>query len=104
MIIQSIADYRRAIRVGPYAWPGGYPVFFVMSDGESLSFKAAKSERRLILEALADHASGNRHESSGWRPIALEINFEDSRLYCAHSGELIESAYGELEEESENEL
>ena len=97
MNIQSIADYRRALRVGPYAWPGGYPLHFVMSDGESLSFKAAKSERRLILEALADHASGNRYEFSGWRPVALEINWDDCELYCAHSGELIESAYGEPE-------
>jgi hypothetical protein len=91
MEIKSISDYRAAIRNGPYAWPGGYPTFFVMSDGDALSFEAAKSERRAILEALRDHAN------SGWRPVAFEINYEDGELYCSHTGKRIESAYAEPE-------
>jgi hypothetical protein len=77
------------MRNGAYAWPGGYPMFFVMGDGEAISFKAAKAERRNILEALRDH------DSSGWRPVAFEINWEDDTLTCAHTNEPIESAYGE---------
>jgi hypothetical protein len=94
MNINSISDFRRAMRHGAYAWPGGYPCYFVMSDGEALSFKAAKVERRLLLEALVDYAT-NEHERSGWRPVAVEVNWEDETLVCAHTNEPIESAYSE---------
>lgn len=85
----SIADFRRDMRHGPYAWPGGYPLYFVMSDGAALSFKAARSNARLILGAIQDG------DSSGWCPIGLDINYEDANLYCADSGERIPSAYAD---------
>ena len=88
MNINSISDFRRAVRNGPYAWPGGYPLYFVCSDGEALSFAAAKQERRLILEALRDN------DRSGWRVVGVDTNWEDAELRCAHTGELIEAAYG----------
>lgn len=83
----SISDFRRDIRA-PYAWPGGYPRYFLCSDGEALSFDAARANRRLILEAIRDC------DSSGWRVQACPINWEDSDLVCSDSGKLIESAYG----------
>ena len=89
MPITSICDFRKAIRNGAYAWPGGYPLFFVMADGEALSFEAAKENHREILEALAH---GQRND--GWKPVAFEINWEDSSLICAHTGKAIRSAYG----------
>ena len=89
MIIELISDLRKAFRNGPYAWPGGYPCFFVLADGELLSFAAAKANRRRLIEALADYRT-NRHELSGWRPVALEINWEDSELICVDSGTVIE--------------
>jgi len=95
MPINTLSDFRRAMRHGPYAWPGGYPAYFVMSDGGALSFAAARSERRQIIAALADYQNGNRRERSGWRPVALEINWEDSELACAHTGKPIEAAYTE---------
>lgn len=94
MEINSISDYRAAIRNGAYAWPGGYPLYFVMSDGEAMSFAAGKKERRCILEALRDYQT-NKHERSGWRPVAIEVNWEVPDLYCAHTNERIESAYAE---------
>lgn len=84
----SISDFRRDIRA-PYAWPGGYPRFFITSDGESLSFDSARENRRLILEAIRDR------DDSGWRVVACEINWENPDEYCAHSGARIESAYAE---------
>lgn len=87
MQINTISDFRAAMRQGPYAWPGGYPCFFAMSDGEALSFAAAKAERRQLLEALA------ARDNSGWRPVALEINWEDPDLICAHTNAPIECAY-----------
>jgi hypothetical protein len=89
MTIETISDFRKAMRHGPYAWPGGYPCYFITSDGAALSFKTARNERRLILEAIRDRDNG------GWRVIGFDINWEDSELVCDHTGEHIESAYGE---------
>jgi hypothetical protein len=88
MLINSISDFRRAVRNGPYAWPGGYPLYWVMGDGEACMFRVAKDERRAMLEALRDG-----QPCDPWRPVALEVNYEDASLYCAHRGERIESAY-----------
>jgi hypothetical protein len=87
MLINSVSDFRKAIHHGPYAWPGAYPYYFITSDGAALSFKAAKQERRNILEAI------HTHTSNGWRIVAIEINWEDSSLLCDHTNERIESAY-----------
>lgn len=89
MVIKTISDFRAAMRNGAYAWPGGYPLYFVMDDGEALSFKAAKENVRLILESIAYDCR------DGWRAVALDINWEDQDLVCAHTGERIESAYGD---------
>jgi hypothetical protein len=86
----TISDFRRIVRNGPYAWPGGYPLYWVMADGEPVAFRVANTEcRRQMLEALA---GAGEHD---WRPIGVEINWEDANLFCAHTGERIESAYAE---------
>lgn len=87
-------QFCEALRAGPYAWPGGYPCYFLLSDGETLSFKAAREEIRLVIGAIIDGRE-NPHETSGWRVVAVDINWEDEDMVCAHSGERIESAYGE---------
>lgn len=74
----------------PYAWPGGYPRYFVCADGEALSFDSAKLNQALIVDAIRDN-----EPRSEWRVIGCEINWEDPDLVCAHSGGRIESAYGE---------
>jgi hypothetical protein len=89
MTIETVHDFRRAIRSGPYAWPGGYPAYFICSDGAALSFAAARDNRRAILEAIATRSR------DGWRVVAVEINWEDSELTCDHTGSRIASAYGD---------
>jgi hypothetical protein len=89
MEIKCISDFRKAMRNGPYAWPGGYPCYFITSDGAALSFKAARQEVRNILWSIA------HKQNDGWRVVGFDINYEDSSLYCDHTGEQIESAYGE---------
>jgi hypothetical protein len=96
MNIKTIQDFRRAIRNGPYAWPGGYPLFFLMADGGVISFAAAKAERRQILEAMSGQGWGDM-----WTPVAFEVNWEDSCLICDHSNARIESAYAEEEAETD---
>ena len=90
MLINSISDFRRAVRNGPYAWPGGYPLYWIMADGGACEFKVAKTERRAFLQALRDN-----WRSDQWRPVALEVNWVDADLWCDHTGERIESAYAD---------
>lgn len=89
MQIFTISDFRRAMRIGPYAWPGGYPLYFVTADGAALSFAAARAECRNILQAIAWDDT-----YSGWRVIGMDVNWEDSELICDHTGDRIASAYG----------
>ena len=71
-----------------FAWPGGYPLYFVTADGEALSFEAAIAERRQVIRAI-----GHDEKRSGWRIVAVETNWEDTNLRCSHTNKLIECAY-----------
>lgn len=95
MLIQSISDFRLAIRQGSHCAIGGYPLAFHMADGESICPGCAKANRR---ECLAELAAGPHAGAGGWTPVALEINFEDPNLICAHCNARIPSAYAEPEE------
>jgi hypothetical protein len=84
------ADQFAADLKEPYAWPGGYPRYFVCSDGAAIAFKTAHEQRWQI--RLAIRTNDNY---SGWQVVACAINWEDPDLYCDHTGERIESAYAE---------
>lgn len=85
----TLGEYRAAIRSGPYAWPGGYPLFFICDDGGALCFTCAKKERRNIISSIAWNVR------DGWKVAAVDVNWEDTELYCDHCSKPIESAYGE---------
>lgn len=85
----TTTELKNAIRTGKYAWPGGYPKYFVTNDGEAMSFDSVKENYRLVLDSVKH---GN---SDGWCVVDVDINWEDDYLTCCHSGEIIESAYGE---------
>ena len=92
MDIKTTKDLKTALRNGQWAWPGGYPLYFITSDGAALSFDAVRSEYRQVINAI-------RHRlNDGWRVVAVEINYEDSGLYCDHTGQRIQSAYSDDEE------
>lgn len=84
----TIGTFRCDIRTGRYAWPGGYPTYFICNDGAALCYDCAKDNRRLILEAIRDRGH------SGWRVIRHDVNWEDEELTCDYCGKTIESAYG----------
>ena len=82
-------DLKNALRSGPYAWPGGYPLYFIASDGEALSFAAVRENLRAVLDSMRNGID------DGWAVIGCEVNWEDPALFCAHSSARIESAYAE---------
>lgn len=87
MRLETLADVKAAVRAGPYAWPGGYPLYFVMADGAAVSFAGIIREWRNV---AADTMAG---AMSCWQPVALEVNYETPGLFCDITGELIPAAY-----------
>lgn len=74
--------------VPAFAWPGGYPLFYVCKDGGVLSPEAVQAELALVLAAEADG-------DDQWHVIAMDANWEDTNLYCDHTGNRIPSAYAD---------
>lgn len=74
-----------------YAWPGGYPLFILLEDGEPLCPDCARANFRQIARDTRDHAR------SGWDAAGVDIHWEGEPLQCAHCNGDIESAYGEPE-------
>jgi hypothetical protein len=70
----------------PFAWPGGYPLHAITSDGGCLCRHCCASERLSI-------ATTTGHD--GWSVTDLAVNWEDPELFCDHCSERIESAYAE---------
>jgi len=61
-----------------FAWPGGYPIFYIDRDGTAICPRCANHKR--------------------WydkRIIGADINYEDDSLYCENCNKRIESAYAE---------
>jgi hypothetical protein len=73
--IKLVRDFVR----NPYAWPGGYPKYLVLQDGGVLCRHCTKSEYHLVCDAA--RAPEYR---TGWEPVGVDINWEDSELTCDH--------------------
>lgn len=86
---RTINELKNAIR-NPYTWPGGYPVYIVMQDGEMLCHDCARKEYQLILE------STRMEDRSGWQCIGAQILWEGEE-FCGHCSKKLDSAYGDDE-------
>lgn len=87
--ITNSLQLRATIRAGEFTWPGGYQLYFVMSDGEAMCFKCARKEYFNLAHSM-------RHNiRDDWRVIGCDTNDEDPELYCDHCNTRIPSNYGE---------
>lgn len=66
-----------------YAWPGGYPIFYLDSENSVLCARCAQ---------VSDE---DAEELPAFKPVAADVNYEDPELYCAQCSQRIESAYAE---------
>jgi hypothetical protein len=87
--IDNTQQLKAALRHGPYAWPGGYPLFFIANEGEALCFDCVRENLREVLSAITQGTNG------GWKIVGVGVNYEDNACFCDHCGEQIESAYGD---------
>lgn len=87
-----------------YAWPGGYPMFYVTADNSVLCPACANKENGS--EAFV---SGDPQPDDGcpddkqWKMVACDVNYENTSLYCDHCNARIDSAYGDEESPEEQE-
>jgi len=88
---QTLEQVKQAIR-SPFAWPGGYPVYTIMNDGELMCSACARANYRLIAEATRDQ------DRSDWEAVDVIVLWEGVRQ-CCHCYKVLESAYGEVEGE-----
>ncbi len=61
-----------------FAWPGGYPLFYLTNNNDVLCPECANGTEEFDEEI-----------------IEVVPNFEDENVYCDHCSRHIESAYGE---------
>jgi len=85
--IKTRRDLVESLRDGKYSWPGGYPKFWLTNDGETLSYEGVRANLKTALVNITDGSSD--------RIVAVGANWENPSMYCAHTGERIESAYAE---------
>jgi len=74
-----------------YAWPGGYPIYYICADGGVLCPVCANKEDQVREALKPEHESWPDYDQ--WRIIAAELNFEDAHLTCDHCEKRIEAAY-----------
>ena len=92
----TLNEIKNLIRTGPYAWPGGYPMYFIYSDGEAGCFECVRRDWRQTVYA---HITGDKRDTLYIE--GYEINYEDGDLFCGSCGNRIESAYVEDDGEPE---
>lgn len=77
-----------------YAWPGGYPIYYLFLDGE------------ICCPACANRKNGSDADitletEKQWRLVDMEIHYEGGPLQCAHCNTFIKSAYGSVDMDAE---
>lgn len=90
---ELLVQVREFIRQ-PVTFPSCYPKVLIMADGECLCAVCAKENYRQISDATR-----NGLHNDGWKASMVGIHWEGEALVCANCNNLIESAYGEPENE-----
>ena len=85
----------RIVRREKYAWPGGYELALVMSDGALICAKCVEANWHKIASATLDHRL-HRTQCNGWEPqgIASADEAEQPEV-CEHCGATIFEGVGD---------
>ena len=75
--IATPSELASTIRAGKYAWPGGYAVFFIASDGGVICHDCTVVEYRNVVDSI------RRDINDGWRIVGAECSANtDGAMYC----------------------
>ena len=85
MLIRNVEEFRKAVRIGPYVWPGGYAAEFITNDGACICHKCANKERRNIVDSISTKTD------DGWFVVGWDCaaNHDETNT-CDHCGKDIE--------------
>jgi len=72
-----------------YAWPGGYPIYYLAADNGVLC--PACANENIVLHELADPECPDDDQ---WRIVAAGVHWEGEPIVCENCNEGIDSAYG----------
>lgn len=81
--------------VSAYAWPGGYPLYYLAADNETFCTECVNKHIKRIVDATID---GDNKE---WELVARDVNWEDANMQCVQCNKRIESAYAEDSEDED---
>lgn len=91
-----------------YTDQGCYPMYYLTADGAELCARCANGGNgaESHVGCASDRSAGNPRAcqlgDAQWCVLACDVNWE-SDITCDHCGESIESAYGVVEQEQEQE-
>lgn len=90
--IESVGDMKASLRNGPYAWPGGYAILYVCSDGGLLCSDCARKNFRSVAWSIKNKCS------DGWEVKASCCESSQSKELGAESNRCdhCNSEFGEL--------
>lgn len=75
-----------------YAWPGGYPIYYLAKDNGVLCPDCANSPD--CVNADPDDAQ--------WKIVAFDVYYEGPTIHCDNCNAEIESAYGDPDSDSDD--
>ena len=77
--IDTGRQLRATLRAGQYAFPGGYQLGFITSDGALICFDCVREELYNVIHSIRNEID------DGWRVIACDIVQDyESDEYCSH--------------------
>ncbi len=100
---QAFKRVRREIRMEPvsreplpaFAWPGGYPIVYLFTDGGIICPDCANEN---IVEIDSANRAGRPFNShGGWAITGFDLHMDGDPELCDHCHKEIESAYGPVE-------
>ena len=93
--IKSLSELKATLRNGQYA-QGGYPIVLYIGFNEwsPVSFDGVRKDWKRIVSAMLDPYDRE------WHIVGCDIHWEGAPLICELTGQEIESAYGDPEEEA----
>jgi hypothetical protein len=79
--IKSGKELRCCLRAGDYAWPGGYSIAYITSDGAILSPETVRDNLYSVIWSIKNNCD------DGWKVVGTILDCEtDEEMICSYSG------------------
>lgn len=76
--------------IPPHTWPGGYPVHAIAADGGTFCPDCANGKNG---SRCCEQLDPDCPDDKQWNLVAVDINWEDDDMMCAHCGKKLEPVH-----------